>query len=89
MSWISSEGLIRSPSLLDAEYAGLVPGQVGLYQINIRVPDPPPATLRCDTEGVGLVGGPNLVIRMGDRASSVGSLGPPNEVRVCVATADP
>jgi hypothetical protein len=30
-----------------ASYVGLVPGAVGLYQINFQVPQPPPGTPRC------------------------------------------
>lgn len=29
-------------------FAGLVPGSVGLYQVNVRIPEPPPGTPACD-----------------------------------------
>jgi uncharacterized protein (TIGR03437 family) len=34
-----------------AVYSGLVPGQVGLYQVNFRVPDLPGAMAPCDANG--------------------------------------
>jgi len=35
-----------------ANFAGLTPGQVGLYQINVRLPDTLPSIPACDTGGV-------------------------------------
>ncbi|SRR5579883_1901978 len=46
------------PDTFSPVYAGLTVGQIGLYQINIKLPDSFPAHLPCDLPGIPA--GPNL-----------------------------
>jgi uncharacterized protein (TIGR03437 family) len=48
-----------------AVYSGVVPGQVGLYQVNFQVPDLPSAMSPCDTHS-----GQNLTMVVAGQASS-------------------
>ena len=55
---------IKSPSLSGPIFAGLTPGYVGLYQINLKLPDTFPAFSPCPTVTS------NLTIDIGYLASS-------------------
>jgi hypothetical protein len=65
------------------EFVGLTPGQVGLYQINVRIPDtiPPVPPCRVDAvEGVNVIS--NLTITVGTGASFYNNL---DGAAICVA----
>ena len=60
-----------------AVFAGLSPGSVGLYQVNFRVPQPPPGAPACFIEGVQS----NLTVTLAGGTSSDG-------VKLCVGVGD-
>jgi uncharacterized protein (TIGR03437 family) len=55
-------------------FAGLSPGSVGLYQVNFKVPKPPPGTPSCPTQSAAS----NLTVTISGQASFDGAA-------VCVA----
>ena len=65
-------------------FAGLTPGQVGLYQINFVIPSPPFAAPSCGADGGG---SPNLTISVYSATPAQGHAIPSDTAAVCVATA--
>jgi uncharacterized protein (TIGR03437 family) len=77
--------LIMTPVFPGPVFAGLTPGQVGLYQLNVRIPDTLPAVLPCTRSGgvvYGLTGTvtSNLTINIAGLASFDGAA-------ICVSSA--
>lgn len=65
-------------------FAGLTPGQVGLYQINFAVPSPPSGAASCGTGGNSR---PNLTVSAYSQAfAPPGFTNPSDTAAICVAT---
>lgn len=75
LSWVDA-GTGIGPTQLAPDFVGLAPGGAGLYQLNLRLPEPPRGLPKCG----GLVTH-NAVVTITDRARSV------DAVRICVEPA--
>jgi hypothetical protein len=62
------------PGSIVPEFVGLTPGQVGLYQINVKLPDTMPPVLPC-SQSLGVAS--NLTIDIASRTPS-NMIGPPS-----------
>lgn len=71
LDWLAENGNIIESQDVQPEYSGLAPGFVGLYQINMRIPDSPANVPACRCQDPAICGGGGLSnLRIGIRGPS-------------------